>query len=208
MSTTFALGFLAVAAVIAAEVGKAGLGLFQVVQNLFGPIQLLTIVAEAIFLPYLVRTIRGTRANGLKDSRRYSLVLASLTTGYGLVLLVVAHTLLTRVFGAAFGAATILVVPTLIAFSLDAAADGAVLQLRAHASGGRLLVGQLAATLTRVAAVAILASSGGLHAAVWGLVIGSGVGALAMWTQVVAMTATRPGSDSSLQQARESLAHA
>jgi len=196
VNATFTLGLLGVAVVIAATTGSAGLGLFRTVQNLFGPVQLLTIGAESVFLPHLVRVIKQTRANAFEESRRYSCVMSFAVGAYGLLVLVSAHTILTRVFGTAFAAATVLVLPTLLAFLLDAAASGAALQLRAQARGGRLLVAQLAATLVRVASVAILVSVGGLAAAAWGLVIGSGVGAVAMWAQVL-LTNRAPGADRS-----------
>ncbi len=186
---TFTLGYLAIAIIIAADIGSAGLGLFRAVQqNLFGPVQLLTIGAESVFLPHLVRTIKRTRASGLRDSALYSLMIAGATAVYGVVLLFVAHTVLSKVFGTAFTAATVLVLPMLVAFSLDAISDGAELLLRAYAMGSRVFVAQLAATSARITAVAVLVGVDGLSGAGWGLVIGGGVSAAALWIQVALAT--------------------
>jgi O-antigen/teichoic acid export membrane protein len=180
-STTYSVGLLVVAIIIAAKSGSSGVGLFRAVQNLFGPVQLLTIGAEMVFVPHLVRAIKRTGTNGLRQARFYSLLMMGAVTVYGVVLLLGARIVLTDAFGAAFAPAAVIVLPTLLAFVLDAANSGAALQLRAHAKGGKLATAQLAATLTRLAAVALLASIGGLREAVWGLVIGSGVGALTCW---------------------------
>jgi O-antigen/teichoic acid export membrane protein len=184
VSATFTVGALTVAIVIAAQTGSEGLGLFRTVQNLFGPVQLLTIGAESAFLPYLVRTIKNKGGNGVAESRQYSLLMAGAVGVYGIVMLVAAYSVLTRVFGPEFASASVLVFPTMVAFVLDAAASGASLRLRAGAMGRPLFVAQLLATIARVGAVAVLATAGGLRAGVWGLVVGSGVGCVAMWAQV------------------------
>jgi O-antigen/teichoic acid export membrane protein len=184
VTTIFTVGSLAVAVIIAAQTGNAGLGRFRAVQNLFGPIQLITIGAESVFLPHLVRSIRANQHTVFRESRYYSLLMAGAVAAYGLAVLVGAHLLLTKVFGPGFAPASVLVLPTMIAFVLDAAVSGASLQLRARAMGGRLVISQLAATVTRVGAVALLAGVGGLRAATWGLVIGSGVGFVVFWLQI------------------------
>jgi O-antigen/teichoic acid export membrane protein len=181
-STTYTVGTLVVIIVIAAKTGSAGLGLFQTVQNLFGPISLFTIGAQSVFEPHLVRITKATNASGLHEARLFSLLLAASVTIYGVVLLLAARIVLTRVFGAAFAPAVILVLPTFLSFVLDAVSFGPMLQLRARAKGLQLSLAQAAATLTRVAAVTELAILGGLRGAAWGLVIGSGVGVIASWT--------------------------
>lgn len=192
-STTFTMGILGVAVIVAAQTGNSGLGLFRTVQNLFGPVQLLTIGAESVFLPHLVRAIQRAGDDGVGESRRYSFLMTAAVTAYGLALLAAAHTVLTGVFGSEFAPATVLVLPTLIAFSIDAVASGAQLQLRAQARGARLLVAQLAATGTRLIAVAALAAAFGLRGAAWGLVAGSAIGAVVAWIQVALAVRREPG---------------
>lgn len=188
-SMTYTLGFFVIAIIIAAKTGRANLGRFQAVQNLFGPILLLTIGAQSVFVPHLVREIKRTGTNGLREARLYSLLMAGSVAAYGVALLLAARIVLTEAFGIAFAPAAVLVLPTLLAFILDAVNSGAALQLRAQARGGRLAVGQVAATVTRLVAVAVLVSIGGLRAAAWGLVIGSGVGAILFW--ILAYAANR-----------------
>ncbi len=188
-SVAFTLGYLIIAVIVGAKIGNSGLGLFRTVQqNLFGPAQLLTIGAASVFVPHLVRTIKRTSTTAVRESAVYSLVMASLVAAYGLVLLITDRTVLTRVFGPAFVPATVVVLPMLISFTLDAASSGAALLLRARAKGGRLLFAQVTSTSARVIAVAVLVSVAGLRGAGWGLVIGSGITVFAMWTQVVLAT--------------------
>lgn len=183
-TATYTFGSLALAIIIAARTGSAGLGLFRTVQLLFGPVQLLTIGAEYVFLPHLVRAIKMTAA-GAGQSQRYSLAMALSVAAYGVPLLVVGQEILTRVFGVAFAPATVLLLPMLVAGILDASWSGAALLLRARASGGRLLVGQVVYTVVRLSAAAILVSVAGLRGAGWGLVIGSGVATIVFWSQVL-----------------------
>jgi O-antigen/teichoic acid export membrane protein len=188
-SATFTLGSLVIAIIVAAELGNASLGLYRSVQNLFGPLQLLTIGGEMVFVPHLVRRINRTSMTAIGESSLYALVMAGSTVAYGLVLLVSADMVLTKVFGTAFATATVLVLPIMVAFTLDAVASGAVLLLRARAKGGRLFVAQSVSTSLRVSAVAALASVDGLRGAGWGYAVGSGVAAVVFWTQVLLPTA-------------------
>jgi O-antigen/teichoic acid export membrane protein len=188
-NATFTFGYLAIAVIITSHIGSAGLGLYRVVQqNLFGPVQLLIVAATMVFVPYLVRTIKRTATTAVRESLLFSIVMAGSVAAYGSVLLIAAHLVVTKVFGTAFAPATVLVVPMLVAFTLDAASSGAELLLQARARGGRLLIAQMAATSARIAGVAVLVSVDGLQGAGWGLVVGSGVGALVSWTQVVLAT--------------------
>jgi O-antigen/teichoic acid export membrane protein len=107
--------------------------------------------------------------------------MAGSVTAYGLVMLLAAPTILTKVFGPSFAPAKVLVLPAVLAYIFDASNIGAALQLRAHARGKQLAAAQLVATLTRLVAVAALASTSGLLGAAWGLVIGSGGGAVTFW---------------------------
>jgi O-antigen/teichoic acid export membrane protein len=188
-SAAFTLGYLIIAVIVSAKIGNVGLGLFRTVQqNLFGPVQLLTIGGASVFVPHLVRAIKRTATTAVRESMVYSLVMVSLVGAYGGVLLITDRTILTRVFGTAFVPATVVVLPMLISFTLDAASSGAALLLRAQAKGGRLLIAQMTSTSARVIAVAILVSIAGLRGAGWGLVIGSGITVFVMWTQVVLAT--------------------
>lgn len=189
-SATFALGSLAIAVAIAAAIGNTDLGLFRGAQTLFGPVQLLTIGAESVFLPHLVRLITRPSTNGVGESRRYSLVMAATVAAYGVAFLLGAETVLTKVFGAEFAAASAVVFPMMIAFTLDAVSSGAILLLRARANGARLVVAQVTATTVRVGAVVVLVNIAGLRGAGWALVIGSSVAVCANWAQVA--LATRP----------------
>lgn len=136
-NVTFSAGLFAVAAIVAWQLGSHELGLFRVVQgSLFGPVQLVLIAVQSVLLPHIVRSIRGTDPTGLGAAARYSGAIALLVAAYGGVLVLVAPTLLTRVFGHAFAPAAALVVPMLVAFTIDAAGEGAAVLLRARARGG------------------------------------------------------------------------
>jgi O-antigen/teichoic acid export membrane protein len=184
VSVVFALGSFGVAVIVAATTGTVGVGLFRTVQNLFGPVQLLVIGAESVYLPHLVRVLDRANESGIDTSIRYSTLMSVSVLGYGALLLFAAHELLGRVFGDAFAAGSALVLPLSIAFTLDAVAMGAVAQLRARAAGGRLFMSQAAATTVKLVAVGAFVGVAGLDGAAWGVVIGSAVGAIAMWTQV------------------------
>ncbi len=201
------IGSLAIAILIAANIGSAGLGLFRTVQLLFGPVQLLTIGAEMVFLPYLVRAMTRTLATGVGESGRYSLVMAGSIAAYGLILVVVAPVVLTKVFGTAYAAANVLVVPMLVACTLDALWSGPALFLRARAKGARLLVGQAAYTTVRVGAVTVLVGVAGLRGAGWGLAIGSGVAAFVFWTQIVLATTEERRHPDAVERKVSSLPH-
>ena len=188
----FSLGLFGVAAIVAAVTGRYGLGLFRVVQSiLFGPVQLLTIGAESVFLPYLVRSTRRASAPalGLDEAARYSAVLAGAVALYGVLLLLVARVVLVHVFGAAFASASALVLPILVSYALDAGGSGASVLLARSAQGRRLLGAQTAATAARLLAVALLATRYGVGGAAWGLALGSFVGAIAFWS--IAITTRR-----------------
>ena len=195
-SAMFSLGLFGVAAIVSEEVGNRGLGLFRMVQgNLFGPVQLVIIGAESVFLPYLVRSMRSAQSTGVRAAIRYSVAIAAAVAMYGAVLQIFAHDLLVSVFGSAFAPAAILVLPMLIAFVLDAAGDGAAALLRVQARGGSLLVMQIAAGAARIVAVLILIREYGLLGAAWGLAIGSAVGTILSWAFVQggARIGTSPG---------------
>jgi O-antigen/teichoic acid export membrane protein len=184
-SATFSVGFFGVTLIVAAKIGNAGLGLFRVVQNLFGPIQLITTGGGSAFMPYLVRTIKKTQSNGLGPSWRFSALMTGSVIVYGLALLVAAHTVLTKAFGSDYAGASALVLPFLIAYAFDAVGSGAQMLLRARTLVRRVLVAQAAATVTKLAGVIILATVAGLRGAAWGFAIGSAVGAITFWAQVV-----------------------
>ena len=183
-SITYALGTLAIALAIAASVGHRGLGYFRSVQNLFGPVQLFTMGITSVYLPHLVRVLRGRMDRGIGESRRFSMLMAAANAVYAVVLVVTASTLLTSVFGADFAPASYLVLPMSIAFALDAVGSGAVLLLSARQQASRLLLTQVIATVVRVGSVVLLVNVGGLRAGVWGLVLGSAAFAVALWIEV------------------------
>ena len=89
--------------------------------------------------------------------------MAGSIAAYGLILVVVAPVVLTKVFGTAYAAANVLVLPMLVACTLDALWSGPALFLRARAKGARLLVGQAAYTTAVVGAVAVLVGVAGLR---------------------------------------------
>jgi O-antigen/teichoic acid export membrane protein len=182
-NATFAFGLFGVAALVAIKLGQDDLGLFRMVQgNLFGPVQLLTIAAESVFLPHFVRSIRGSSTGGLAEAVRYSAVVVVVVVSYGLLLRAVAPAVLDNVFGSGFAPATALVLPMLVVFALDAGGSGASILLRARAHGAHLVVTQVVSTAIRLAAVVLLMRAVGLVGAVWGLAIGSGVAAVFFWT--------------------------
>jgi O-antigen/teichoic acid export membrane protein len=182
---SFSLSMLIVAVTIGADFNRTAVGLFRIVQLLFGPVQLFTIAAGAVFMPHLVRVMKATSANGLRLVVLFSLLLVGLIGAYGLMLLVVAHFVLVTFFGAAYAGAAALVLPVLISYTIDAACSGADAHLRVRELGGRIAAVQLAAGIARVGAVAVLASLYGLRGAVWGLVVGSAVVWVGYWTQVL-----------------------
>jgi O-antigen/teichoic acid export membrane protein len=181
----FALSMYSVAVIVSAEFERAAVGLFRIVQLLFGPVQLLTIAAESVFMPHLVRVVKTTKHTGLSIVVRYSLFMAGVVAAYGLVLLMAAHLVLVTLFGSAFASAGALVLPMVISNTIDAACSGADAHLRVRESGSRIAITQLASSAVRVGAVVVLAHADGLRGAVWGLVVGSAVNAIAYWSQVV-----------------------
>jgi O-antigen/teichoic acid export membrane protein len=183
-SATFAASTFAVATIVAVKLGNAALGLFRIVQTLFGPVQLLTTAAESVFVPHMVRVVNKERNNGLRLALQSSALMAGVVAGYGLVLLVASHLVLDEVFGKSFEGAGALVLPLLIAYTIDAGAFGAEVHLRSRGLGSRIAGSQAAASTTRIAAVFVLASVTGLRGAVWALVIASSVGAVILWSGV------------------------
>ncbi len=72
-NVTFSAGLFGVAAIVAAKAGSRDLGLFNMVRaNLFGPVQLMLIGLESIFLPHMVRSIRNVATARLREALRYS----------------------------------------------------------------------------------------------------------------------------------------
>ncbi|MGO9874300.1 MAG: hypothetical protein ACLPVY_10920 [Acidimicrobiia bacterium] len=189
-SGSFSVSMLIVAVIIGADFDRAAVGLFRTVQLLFGPVQLFTIAAGAVFMPHLVRVIKTTSATGSKLVVHFSILMAGLIAGYGLVLLLASHFVLVTLFGAAYAGAGALVLPMLLSYTIDASCSGADAHLRVREKGGRIVVVQLMASAARMCAVAVLASVDGLRGAVWGLVVGSLVCAVAYWGQVL-LTSSR-----------------
>ena len=184
-NVSFSAGLLGVAAIVAAESGNHELGLFRMVQgNLFGPVQLVLIAVQSVFLPYMVRSIRSTRTASLGAAFRFSAAIAVAVAAYGGALKLVAPVVLVHVFGSAFEPAAILVVPMLVAFTIDAAGEGPAVLLRAQARGRGLLIAQVAAAVTRMLAVIFLLRAYGIIGAAWGLAIGSAVSTVLFWILV------------------------
>ena len=182
----FSAGLFGTAAIVAAEVGDHGLGLFRMVEgNLFGPVQLVLIAAASVFVPHLVRSVRDSGSTGLKAAVRYSSGIAVTVAGYGGLLLLVAPVLLSHVFGKAFEPAAALVLPMLVAFTVDAAGNGAPLLLQVQRRGKRLVAMQLAATSAQIVAVILLVRPYGVLGAAWGFAIGSGVATILGWVLVL-----------------------
>ena len=145
-------------------------------------------------MPYLVRLVKRERASGVSQSLRFAMLMAAAVAVYGAFLVAAGHLILTKGFGPAYGAAEFLVVPVCASYILFAFESGAQQLLQAREQGARLLTAQLAASISKLAAVAVLGSVAGLRGAAWGVVVGSGVGALVCWTQV-ARTTTRESSE-------------
>ena len=83
----FSAGMFGVAAIVAVVAGNHDLGLFRMVQgNLFGPVQIVIIAAESVFMPHLVHAIRATSISGLRESLYYSLLITAAVGAYGLTL--------------------------------------------------------------------------------------------------------------------------
>jgi len=189
------IGLYAVAAIVALEAGNHDLGLFRVVQgSLFGPVQLVTIGADSVFLPHLVRSTQSTKATGLAAAVRFSLAMTVAVTAYGIVLLLSGHLLLVRVFGSAYGPAAKLIFPMLMAFAIGAAGHGASVLLRARSRGRALLTMQLSATAAQTLAVILLVRPYGVLGATWGYAIGSAVAISLSWFLVLRTHPTDLGS--------------
>jgi len=188
-NASFSAGLLAVAAIVAAEVGNHDLGLFRMVQgNLFGPVQLVLIAVQSVYLPHMVRSVRSDHGSGLGAAFRFSAAIAVAVAVYGSVLKLVAPAVLGRVFGSAFVPAAALVLPMMVAFTVDAAGEGAAVLLRAKAHGRGLLTAQVAAAMTRIGAVFVLVRADGIIGAAWGLAIGSAVSTILLWILVTGLT--------------------
>jgi len=187
----FSAGLFGVAAIVAVDAGNHELGLFRMVQgNLFGPVQLILIAVQSVFLPHMVRSIRSEHDTGLGAALRFSTTIAIVVAAYGGVLILVAPVALARLFGNAFEPASILVLPLLVAFTIDAAGEGPAVLLRAQARGAALFVTQSASAATRLVAVVLLVPAHGILGAAWGLALGSSVSTLLLW-----IMATRAGPD-------------
>jgi O-antigen/teichoic acid export membrane protein len=179
----FSLGAQAVVMSIAIACGKTALGLFRVAQLAFGPIQLLTIGVESVFIPMLVRTYRHAGPDEASArARRYSVALLGVVLAYGVVVVAIAPTLLTRVFGPRFRDASVLVVPLGVAAVLDAACTGAAAYLRVARNGKVLLQAQAVTTALRVVVVAAFAIVSGTTAASWGVATASAIAVWVFWS--------------------------
>ena len=179
---SFSAGLLGVAAIVAVEAGNHGLGLFRMVQgNLFGPVQLVLIAVQGVFLPHMVRAVRSERSRGMGAALRFSTGIAVTVAIYGAVLRLVAPVLLTHVFGRGFAPAVALVLPMLAAFTIDASGEGAAVLLRAAARGRALLISQVASAITRMLAVVFLVRAYGIVGAGWGFAAGSAVSTILLW---------------------------
>ncbi len=186
---SFSVGVLGVAAVVAVEAGNHGLGLFRMVQgNLFGPVQLVLIAVQSVFLPHMVRSLRDERSRILGAALRFSGGIAITVALYGAALNLIAPALLIHVFGRAFAPAAELVLPMMIAFTIDAAGEGAAVLLRAEARGRSLLASQLASAITRILTVVLLVHADGLIGAAWGFAAGSAVSTILLWFLVTRLT--------------------
>jgi O-antigen/teichoic acid export membrane protein len=197
----YSAGMFGVAAIVAVEAGDHALGLFRMVQgNLFGPVQLVLIATSSVFLPHLVRSIRSASATAVNSTLLYSAATAVTVAGYGGALLLVAPFILSRVFGSAFSPAAMLVLPMLVAFTIDAAGNGAVLMLQAQRRGRGLVAMQLVGTSARILAVILLIGPYGVLGAAWGLAIGSSVTTILAWALVLgkASSTIREGAAPSL----------
>ncbi len=181
---SFSLSMYGVAIVVGAEFDRAAVGLFRIVQLLFGPVQLVTIAGESVFMPHLVRVVKKTRENGLGIVARYALLMAGAIGAYGIALLITAHFVLVTFFGAAFAGAGALVLPMLISYVVDASNSGADAYLRVREMGSRIVVITIVASVARVVAVLVLAQRYGLRGAAWGLVVASLVGTVGYSTQL------------------------
>ena len=177
-SGSYAVSMYGIAVIVSAEFERAAVGLFRIVQLLFGPVQLLTIAGESVFMPHLVRVVKRTGDSGLGLVVRYSLVMGGLVAAYGIALVAAAHLVLVTFFGAAFAGAGALVLPMVISNAIDASCSGADAHLRVREMGSRIAAIQVASSVVRVAAVVVLAHTNGLRGAVWGLVVGSAVNAI------------------------------
>jgi O-antigen/teichoic acid export membrane protein len=200
----FSVGMFGTAAIVAVEAGDHALGLFRMVQgNLFGPVQLVLIATASVFLPHLVRSIRSANATAVISTVRYSAATAVTVAGYGGALLLVAPFILSRVFGSAFAPAAKLVLPMLVAFTIDAAGNGAVLMLQAQRRGRGLVAMQFVGTSARIVAVLLLIGPYGVLGAAWGLAIGSSVTTILAWAIVLGKTSSTIREGGALTFGRE-----
>jgi len=192
----YAASMYSVAVIVSAQFERAAVGLFRTVQLLFGPVQLLTIAGESVFMPHLVRVVRKSGDTGLGLVVRYSLLMAGIVAVYGMVLVAAAHLVLVTFFGSAFASAGALVLPMVISNAIDASCSGADAHLRVREMGSRIATIQVTSSVVRVGAVIVLARTDGLRGAVWGLVVGSAVNAAAYWSHAILVSSReteRPG---------------
>jgi hypothetical protein len=96
-----------------------------------------------------------------------------------------------------------LVLPMLVAFTIDAAGNGAVLMLQAQRRGRGLVAMQFAGTSARIVAVILLIGPYGVLGAAWGLAIGSSVTTILAWALVLGKTSSTIRKGAALSFARE-----
>lgn len=195
-SAIYTAGSQAAVIILGVALGPAAVGGIRAVQNLFGPVQLLSIAGESVALP---ASARMSARHGLVGVRQfisqYIVVLGLIVTSYAAAFVVFGETLLELVFGESFTAYAPLALPLSLSYVAGVWGSGASIGLRATKAGRGLVIAQVIGTLAKLALVALLVTPFGLVGGAWALTIGAVVHSGALWVKF--LTGTRDESPSS-----------
>jgi O-antigen/teichoic acid export membrane protein len=196
-SAIYTAGSQVAVIILGVALGPAAVGGIRAVQNLFGPVQLLSIAGESVALP---ASARMSAQHGLAGVRQfisqYIVMLGLIVTSYAAAFVVFSETLLRLVFGESFAAYAPLALPLSLSYVAGIWGSGASIGLRATRAGRGLVIAQVIGTLAKLALVALLVSPFGLVGGAWALCIGAVAHSGALWGKF--LTGTRdesPGSD-------------
>lgn len=165
--------------------GRAALGGFRSVSNMFGPSQLITIAGEALGLPAAARSYaRGGSADLRRVVVRYSAILGIGLSAYAIPFMFFGHTVSRFVFGAAFGRYSALIVPLSLAALVPAWGSGAFIGLRTIGRGRSFSLLILVSVVVRLGLMILLSFPFGLVGAAWGAAIGQGLRVALLWVEL------------------------
>lgn len=178
----YALGEQAAIWIIAAIAGTAALGGLRSVQNLFGPMSVLSLAAESVTLPRAANAMAASGKRGvIKVAGAYGAVLTAGIAVYVLVVVLVGGDLLTLVFGDEYAEFAELIIPLGLAAVCGGVVAGASLGLRASRNGKSLAVGTITGAAVKAAVVFAFTFAWTTLGAAWALAASAAIGGLILW---------------------------